>query len=356
MTGVTDPARTCPALLRPALKTPPGRRRAASRSRVRGVRGAVTACLASAGLLPLSGPCAAPLTLADYLRLTGPAPQAHIAYGPQPSQFAELFLPAGDGPFAVAVLVHGGCWRLGNGGLAQLHDLAGALRSEGIAVWNVEYRRVDEPGGGYPGMYQDASAALARLAELAPQYQLDTGHLVAIGHSSGGLLVQWLAGRERLPAGSPLREPIALPVRKVVSLGGLADLRHQRDRIQSVRGVSERQLAGPLGKTRTDRFADTSAAELLPNASHTVLINGAVDEISPPQVAADFARRARAKGDRADTLVLPGASHFDEVSSASPAWRQILPVIRGLLAEPGGEPPPPPADTASPVLPGRNHR
>ncbi|HBI69976.1 MAG TPA: alpha/beta hydrolase, partial [Massilia sp.] len=85
---------------------------------------------------------AAPMQLADYMALSGPAPDAHVAYGPAPSQYAELFLPQGAGPFPVAVLVHGGCWTAKFGGITQLRNMAGALRERGIAVWNVEYQPV----------------------------------------------------------------------------------------------------------------------------------------------------------------------------------------------------------------------
>ncbi|WP_229424943.1 alpha/beta hydrolase [Massilia sp. Se16.2.3] len=110
-------------------------------------------------LLPALAP-AAPMKLADYMALQGPAPTARLPYGPAPSQYAELFVPEGAGPFPVAVLVHGGCWTERFGGITQFRNMAGALRARGIAVWNVEYRRVDEAGGGYPGMYRDMHAAL----------------------------------------------------------------------------------------------------------------------------------------------------------------------------------------------------
>ncbi|HEX9172871.1 MAG TPA: alpha/beta hydrolase, partial [Telluria sp.] len=148
--------------------------------------------------MPVAASATAPMKLADYLALSGPAPQASFRYGSAPSQYAELFLPAGAGPFPVAVLVHGGCWTSKFGGIGQLRNMAGALASRGIAVWNVEYRRVDEEGGGYPGTYQDLNSALDQLAVQAPQYRLDLGRLVAVGHSAGGQLVQWLAGRERI--------------------------------------------------------------------------------------------------------------------------------------------------------------
>jgi acetyl esterase/lipase len=275
---------------------------------------------------------AAPMKLADYMALSGPAPTSRVAYGPAPSQYAELFVPQGAGPFPVAVLVHGGCWTKAFGGIDQLRNMAGALVERGIAVWNVEYRRVDEAGGGYPGMYQDMHAALDALAAQAGARHLDLGRVVAVGHSAGGQLVQWIAGRARIPATSPLHRTQMLPVRAVVSLGGLADLRRERELIKSSCGRDTPELAGLPSATRPDVYADTNAAELLPNGSHTILVTGELDTISPPRVAHDYAARARAAGDSAEVVILPRASHYDEVAASSPSWPLVAAAIERALA------------------------
>jgi acetyl esterase/lipase len=275
---------------------------------------------------------AAPMKLADYMALTGPAPTAHIAYGPAPSQYAELFLPPGGGPFPVAVLVHGGCWTAGFGGITQLRNMAAALTQRGIAVWNVEYRRVDEAGGGYPGMYEDMHAALDSLAAQGRTRPLDLERVVAVGHSAGGQLVQWIAGRSRIPASSPLHRTNMLPVRAVVSLGGLADLRRERELIKSSCGRDTPELAGLPSAARPDVYVDTNAAELIPNGSHTVLVTGELDTISPPRVAHDYAKRALAAGDSAEVVILPGASHYDEVAASSPSWPLVAAAIERTLA------------------------
>lgn len=282
-------------------------------------------------LLAASSAGAAPMKLADYLALSGPAPSARYAYGAAPSQYAELFLPQGSGPFPVAVLVHGGCWTSKFGGIGQLRNMAGALASHGIAVWNVEYRRVDEPGGGYPGMYQDMNAALDLLAAQARRHPLDLERIVAVGHSAGGQLVQWIAGRARIPASSPLYHPAPLPVRDIVSLGGLADLRGEAALIKSSCGRDTAQLAGEPSSARPDVFSDTNAAELMPNGSRTWLVTGALDTISPPRAAHAYAARARAAGDHAEVVILRDASHYDEVAATSPAWPQVWAVIERAL-------------------------
>lgn len=275
---------------------------------------------------------AAPMKLADYMALTGPAPTTHLAYGPAPSQYAELFLPPGAGPFPVVVLVHGGCWTAGFGGITQLRNMAAALVERGIAVWNVEYRRVDEAGGGYPGMYEDMHAALDTLGAQGKARPLDLDRVVAVGHSAGGQLVQWIAGRARIPASSPLHRTAMLPVRAVVSLGGLADLRRERELIKTSCGRDTPELAGLPSATRPDVYADTNAAELMPNGSHTILVTGELDTISPPRVAHDYAARARAAGDHAEVVILPGASHYDEVAASSPSWPLVLAAIERALA------------------------
>ncbi len=274
---------------------------------------------------------AAPMTLDDYLALSGPAPAATLRYGAAPSQYAELFLPSGTGPFPVAVLVHGGCWTKEFGGITQLRNVAGALAAHGIAVWNVEYRRVDEAGGGYPGTYQDMNAALDLLARTAREHPLDLGRLVAVGHSAGGQLVQWLAARPRIPASSPLYRKDIVPVRQVVSLGGLADLRREAALLKTSCGRETAELAGTPGEGRPDVFSDTNAGDLMPNGSHTILVTGELDTISPPRVAHDFAARARAAGDSAEVVILPGASHYDEVAATSGAWPRVLRAIESAL-------------------------
>jgi acetyl esterase/lipase len=276
---------------------------------------------------------AAPMTLTAYMALKGPEPTAHIAYGSGSSQYVELFKPSSAvGPFPVVVLVHGGCWKKQYAGIVQMRNIAGALAAQGIAVWNVEYRRVEEEGGGYPGTYEDVSAALDLLIARAAVNNLDTRRLLAMGHSAGGHLVQWLAGRSALSASSPLYQPHPFAVKQVIALGSLGDLRARVDANKQVCGVDVVKMTGLPSANRPDVYSDSSPAELMPNGSHTVLINGELDTISPPQTAHDYAERARQAGDSIEVLILPGASHFDEAAAISPSWSKILPVIEKALA------------------------
>ena len=286
---------------------------------------------AAAGSVGGAAVAATPMTLQDYLALSGPAPTRHVPYGAAPSQFAELFQPAGAGPFPVAVIIHGGCWTREFGGITQMRNMAGDLARQGIAVWNVEYRRYDEAGGGYPGMYHDVATALDRLRTLAPEHRLDLARIVLVGHSAGGHLAQWAGARARLPRSSPLYVADPLPVPVVISLGGLADLRNEQALIKTSCGRDMAQLAGVASAARPDIFSDTSPAEMLPAGVRTVLIHGEHDTIAPLRVGQDYARRAIAAGDAAEVLVLPGGSHYDEVAATSPSWAIVAAQIRRAL-------------------------
>jgi acetyl esterase/lipase len=154
---------------------------------------------------------------------------------------------------------------------------------------------------------------------------------VAVGHSAGGQLVHWLAARPRIPASSPLYRKDIVPVRQVVSLGGLADLRREAALLKTSCDRDIVELAGTPSADRPDVFSDTNAGDLMPNGSRTILITGELDIISPPRVAHDFAARARAAGDSAEVVILPGASHYDEVAATSAAWPRVLRAIESAL-------------------------
>jgi acetyl esterase/lipase len=292
--------------------------------------------LASAALLcaclTLPARAAEPMTLNQYLTLRGPAPTERIPYGPAPLQYVELFEPRGPGPFPIAVLIHGGCFQNRYQGMPQMRGMAGALARKGVAVWSIEYRGVDTPGGGYPGSFQDIETALDLLAAQAPARHVDTSRLVVVGHSAGAIFGLWAAGRHNLPRSSPLYREHPLPVRKVVALGGSGDFRVTAKTIlKESCGVDLDQITGSPTPARPTPLADTNAFDQTPNGSQTVLINGDHDEIARPKESADYAARVRQRGDAAETILLPNASHFDEVAVTSPAWSRVEPAILKAL-------------------------
>ncbi|MGW4059880.1 alpha/beta hydrolase fold domain-containing protein [Amycolatopsis sp. NPDC004747] len=158
------------------------------------------------------------VAIADMPGETSPAT---IAYGPEPSQVGELYLPEGDGRFPVVAVFHSGYWSA-MWDRRQITDVVDDLVGRGDAVWNVEYRRVGEPGGGWPGTFLDVAAAVDALDGMDPA--LDTGRVVLLGHSAGGHLATWAAHRGVLPPEAPGAHPKVTPV-GVAEPAGALDLR-----------------------------------------------------------------------------------------------------------------------------------
>jgi len=261
----------------------------------------------------------------DLLERPRPSPDASIAYGADPLQVVDLYLPAGAGPHPVALMVHGGCWQTEIADRTIMNWLADDLRRRGIAVWNIDYRGVDRPGGGYPGTFLDVAAAAEALRAHAAAHDLDLSRIVATGHSAGGHLALWLAARPRLPEGSPLRSPDPLPIRAVVSLGGLPDLE------EAARPPGSGCGTEVIARISGGRFAETSVPRLAPLGVPQVLINGRQDRIIPVAYAEGYAGPARAAGDSVRVRMIDRTGHVELVAPETAAWAAAAEEIERAL-------------------------
>jgi len=254
-----------------------------------------------------------------------PAATRTISYGADPLQVADLWLPTGKGPHPTVLMVHGGCWTTDIADRSIMNWIADDLAKRGIAVWNIDYRGVDRPGGGYPGTFRDVAAAADALAGQARANNLDLRRLVAVGHSAGGHLALWLAARAKLPAGSPLRTASQLhagplPIHHVVSLGGLQDLEQDRAETNGCGSEVIDQLVGPPTTSARDVYADTSLPRLAPIGVPHTMVNGDRDRIIPTHFAATYAAKMRAKGDRVTVRIVPGQGHVELIAPETRAW------------------------------------
>lgn len=278
-----------------------------------------------------------PISFSDLLNRPRAKADHRIDYGTDPLQFGELWLPADAGQEAAArpliILIHGGCWLADLPGLELMDYMAADLRDRGYAVWNIEYRRIGHPGGGYPGTFQDVAAGMDRLREVAADYRLDLNRVAVSGHSAGGHLALWAAGRDRLPVSSPLHTADPLPVRGVVSLAGIADLQSYRATGPHACGGPSTidSLVGVQGVEDRDVYADTSPPELLPLGHRQIVISGALDPIVPPGFGQAYATAAQVSGDPATSAVLEGAGHFELIDPTSAVWPRILTAYADLL-------------------------
>ncbi len=248
-----------------------------------------------------------------------------LRYGPDPSQFAELTLPASaDGPVPVAVVIHGGFWRSAYG-LELGRPLAVTLAGRGWAALNLEYRRVGN-GGGYPATLTDVAAGIDLLADAgqsaarAQDLELDLAKVVTIGHSAGGHLAAWAATRAGQDPQSPGANP-AVKVTAVVSQAGVLDLRAcARD------GLGARAAHAFLGGGPAqvpERYSRASPIERLPFGVPTLCVHAPDDANVPISQSEAFVAAARASGDDAE-LVRSHGDHFAVIDADDPSWIFVL--------------------------------
>jgi len=254
------------------------------------------------------------------------------AYGSDSLQFGELRMPNGPGPFPVAVVVHGGCWTKGFATLKNTAAVASALLDDGIATWNVEYRQVGDPGGGWPNTLLDVGAGVDYLRTLAGRYPLDLSRVVLIGHSAGAHLVLWAGGRSHLASKSVLRGQNPLPVRAAVAIDGPGDL-------ASLIGPDARICGKPviaplMGGTPDavpERYRDASPKEMLPLGLRQYLVSAAVLTATDARA---YETAARAAGDSARVLVVTMGGHFGVIAPGTSFWPPVHDVILDAFALP----------------------
>jgi acetyl esterase/lipase len=252
----------------------------------------------------------------DILTVKPSDPDLRLSYGHDPNQFVDLRIPAGKGPHPLLFFIHGGYWRA-KYGLTYAGHLCGALKKLGIASWNVEYRRVGNPGGGWPGTFEDIRSAYRRLHHPdRSSVALDLKRICVAGHSAGGQLALCLAAHES-------------SVRNVLSLAGVLDL-HRGWELH----LSNDAVAGFLGGSPTDvpdHYREASPAEQRIKARQ-MLIHGTADDSVPYEFSRNYAQQKKQAAENVDLLTLEQTGHFEIVDPASAVWKQVEETIVSLTS------------------------
>lgn len=250
--------------------------------------------------------------------LSKPAPDAdaRIAYGQDPNQFGELYLPRSSGPHPALIFLHGGFWRAAYD-LKHAAHFCKALALEGVACFSVEYRRIGQPGGGWPGTFDDVRAGAAHFVRNLARYSIDPKRLGAAGHSAGGHLALWLSAER------------AAPLRMVLSLAGVADLRRGYE-LKMNNGVVGELMGGDPAKY-PERYARASPIERVPTKVFTRLIHGVKDNVVPIEISKRYEAAARKAGDDARLITLPATGHSELIDPEALEFRVISSTIRSGL-------------------------
>jgi acetyl esterase/lipase len=259
----------------------------------------------------------------DILRRPEPAPDGRLRYGPHPQQFLDVRSPRGNGPFPCLLNIHGGAWRA-EFGLEYTGALCDDLRMLGIVTGNLEYRRVGDPGGGWPSTFGDVRSAFRFLVSEASRIRIDPSRIVVMGHSAGGQLAVWLAAKE--PA-----------VTHAISLAGILDLGRASE--THLLGGAAEGLLGGTPESVPDRYRETDPMRLRVPSGHQWLIHGLDDRVVPVAYSREYfrfkSRPSAAPGgapERVDLVEIAGAGHFELVDPRSPAFERVRNTVRRILA------------------------
>lgn len=244
------------------------------------------------------------------------------AYGEAPQQYGELRLPTSGLIGPTVVLIHGGCWRAAYT-LEHTRAAAAALADSGYAVWSPEYRRVGDPGGGWPGTFTDISNAIDFVAKLAATYPtMDASRVVLVGHSAGAQLA--LSAAALRPDGKLNGGRII----GVVSLAGITDLAAYTS--PNGCGASVVQVMGgpPSDTARAYRVYDP--IRNLPKGIPVRFVHGLADQVVPISQSRAYADVAHEAGVPVELGEVPGAGHFDVVAPQSTSWEAVMHAVRTL--------------------------
>ncbi len=239
-----------------------------------------------------------------------PGPDFTRAYGTDPNQLIDVHLPPESAaPRGFVVFVHGGYWRAKYDRVHARSAIA-ALIADGYLVASVEYRRVGQPGGGWPGTLEDALAGIAAAVELGAELGFDAAQPVVAGHSAGGHLALWAShrlGPDQIGGVLALAPVVGLDAmqRAGVGNGAMADL---------LRG-------GP--DEVPERYREADPAVNLPIGVPVVVVHGSLDTVVPTEYGRAFVRAALASGDDVTLVELPDIQHFGLIDPLSSAWSDV---------------------------------
>lgn len=255
----------------------------------------------------------------DILALPPPAYDVRLAYGSDANQFLDLRLPKVKTVAPLVINIHGGFWR-SKYNLDHAGHLCAALTAKGLATANLEYRRVGNDGGGWPGTFADIRSAYSYLVQNARQHNLDASKIVVMGHSAGGQLALCLVAHEQ-------------NVTHVVSLAGVLDLKRAYELHLSHDAVAE-FLHGTPNEV-PDHYKEADPTELsIPQARQWV-VQGTVDDVIPPAFVRDYVaakqKRAGKEKEYVHMLEIPAADHYDLIDPRTEAWKQIEAAVLQLI-------------------------
>jgi acetyl esterase/lipase len=233
-----------------------------------------------------------------------------LAYGPDPRQRLDLYLP--DHPAAGAPLIlffYGGSWQ--SGSKRDYLAFGQAFASKGIAVAIADYRVY--PQVRYPVFLEDGARAFAYLHTHAAEHGINQQRIFLAGHSAGAYIAVMLAADQAY-----LRRGGASPqwIRGVIGIAGPYDFLPLQDKtLIAIFGGADRADTQPI------TYIDGKRPPML-------LAAGTDDTVVGPSNTSRLAARLRSFGSPVEEKFYPGIGHIGIILSLAPGLRGMT-TLRG---------------------------
>ena len=258
-----------------------------------------------------------------------------IRYGADSQQYGQLYNPSIVNKKPVVIVIHGGYWK-DNHSLDTYPTkyIVEYLLGFPVAVWNLEYRRMNTFGDNevapYPAIFRDVMEGVDVLAQYADSEMLDLNRVLIIGHSAGGHLATWAASRHLLPTSCELYRRKAQKVSGVISIAGILDLWRECDIEQP------EQIIKLLGGTQQEfpkRYNLASPKALRPDDVDITIVHGLKDDVVKFNQALSYCEGA---GGNVSYISIKGADHFGMLpitQSYTKGWQLVKPLIKQKVVE-----------------------
>ncbi len=237
----------------------------------------------------------------------------------------DVSVPAGNGPFPIAILVHGGGWSRGDkSGLDEptksgdITPWFAPLTAAKFTWFSVNYRHA--PKNRWPACFEDVQTAIRWVKAHATEFKGDSSRIALFGHSAGGHLVCLAA----------TLDDDSVRVQAVVGYAPVTN--HEQD--LPVRGGLSLSLQNLLDRPKELTPESLGLLREISPLNHVrpglppfLLIHGDADKTVPIQQSLDFQAKLRASDVRCDLMIIPGAPH------ALASWEKISPDYPARMIE-----------------------
>lgn len=272
--------------------------------------------------------CAQYLSASDILSWDYPTADFRISYGEDPLQFGDLRIPHSVNFPPVAIIIHGGCY-LSKYDIKHIGIFAQKVTELGIATWTVEYRRVGDIGGSWPGTFQDIINGTNYLNSIAEEYSLDLNNVIVIGHSSGGHLALWLGSNEAKSPDNLLNVRNLIKLKGILALAASTDL--QRRYIDGDCDKVIEKLIGGKPSDVPERYLQTSPIEMEPINIPQILIVGTKDREARIEENDEYFNDHKKVIDDIKLIKAKESGHFELIDPTSSVWKIIEESIISLI-------------------------